>query len=313
MPPTNRRTTGIRKPRVAGRTKTEATTATEVLDHPVTGPAPRRSKGGGITRTATVDAPVQPDTAVEDATVVDDAEVAPVEAPETDTATETVERPEPAGDGAAVSLEKPARPRGRRATQAARDAEDDTAETSRRPSRLRALVAAPATTKALAVWGAVALLFVLLASLFGALWYNHENGGPAANRALIDVGGTSLVAQQVSEAVKTVYSYDFARLDENEKNARAVITPEFEQQFGQLFSEVRARAPQQKAVVTATVALTGVRQLSADSAELVIFMNQIATRTAENGPQQQLASAGRLTVTAKLVDGTWKIADVKAV
>ncbi len=211
-------------------------------------------------------------------------------------------------------LDKPTRPMGRRAAKAAREDESTVAtKAPAGPSQLRTLVAAPVTTRALMVWGAVALVLVLLASTFGALWFIREHNGAAANHALIDVGATSQVAQQVGEAVKTVYSYDFARLDENEKNARAVITSEFEQQFTQLFADVRDKAPKQKAVVSATVALTGVRQLSDDTAVVVLFMNQIATRTAETGPAQQLASAGRLTVTAKNIDGTWKIADVQAV
>ena len=85
------------------------------------------------------------------------------------------------------------------------------------------------------------------------------------------------------------------------------------QQFTTLFADVRDKAPKQKAVVTATVALTGVRSITDDTAVVVIFMNQIATRTAESGPAQQLASAGRLTVTAKNIGGSWKIADVQAV
>lgn len=306
MPPTNRRT-GIRKPRVAGRTQREATTATEVLEPPAT----RLARGAG--RTATVEAPAEsPAEELTEVEVPAEAETATVEPAAVDEVTETVERP--AGDGTTVVLDKPTRPLGRRATKAAReDGSTVATKAPARPSRLRTLVAAPVTTRALMVWGAVALVLVLLASTFGALWFIREHNGPAANHALIDVGATSQVAQQVGEAVKTVYSYDFARLDENEKNARAVITPEFEQQFTQLFADVRDKAPKQKAVVSATVALTGVRQLSDDTAVVVLFMNQIATRTAETGPAQQLASAGRLTVTAKNIDGTWKIADVQAV
>lgn len=306
MPPTNRRT-GIRKPRVAGRTQREATTTTEVLEPPAT----RLARGAG--RTATVEAPVE--SPAEELTEVEapaEAETGTVEPAAVDEVTETVERP--ADEGTTVVLDKPTRPMGRRAAKAAREDESTVAtKAPAGPSQLRTLVAAPVTTRALMVWGAVALVLVLLASTFGALWFIREHNGAAANHALIDVGATSQVAQQVGEAVKTVYSYDFARLDENEKNARAVITPEFEQQFTQLFADVRDKAPKQKAVVSATVALTGVRQLSDDTAVVVLFMNQIATRTAETGPAQQLASAGRLTVTAKNIDGTWKIADVQAV
>jgi Mce-associated membrane protein len=39
-------------------------------------------------------------------------------------------------------------------------------------------------------------------------------------------------------------------------------------------------------------------------------LDQQATRAESGGGPQQLAAAGRLTVTAQLVDGTWKIAAV---
>ena len=55
-----------------------------------------------------------------------------------------------------------------------------------------------------------------------------------------------------------MYSYDFTRLDENERAARDVITPAFAAQFDQLFAQVRELAPQQQAVVSATVALSAV-------------------------------------------------------
>ena len=90
-----------------------------------------------------------------------------------------------------------------------------------------------------------------------------------------------------------------------------MITPAFAAQFDQLFGQVRKLAPQQQAVVSATVASSAVREIDGDRAVLVVFLDQQATR-AESGQPQQLAAAGRLTVTGRLVDGTWKIADVKA-
>ncbi|WP_281689614.1 hypothetical protein [Pseudonocardia thermophila] len=283
MPPTHRSTPGIRRPRVAGRRTTRSAPAEALTS------AGRR--GGG--RTATVE-----EATPEPAQVVS----------------------EPAADGRgeaeqAATVDEPlATERAEERTAGAEDVDEEAADASpARPRRsLRALRTTPVTTRALIAWGAAATVLVFLASFFGALWYHREHSGPAANRALIDIGATSQVAQQVADAVTTIYSYDFARLDENERTARAVITPEFEQQFGQLFTEVRARAPQQKAVVTATVSNTGVSRLEDDTAVVVLFMNQIATRAAEDGPQQ-LASAGRLTVTAKKIDGVWKIADVQAV
>jgi Mce-associated membrane protein len=132
----------------------------------------------------------------------------------------------------------------------------------------------------------------------------------AANTALVDVGATAEIAGQLSDAIETIYSFDFARLDENENAARAVITPAFAAEFDRLFAEVRARAPEQQAVVSATVTLSAVKEITGDRAVLVAFVDQQATRAAPDAESQQLAAAGRLTVTGERVDGRWKIAAV---
>lgn len=160
----------------------------------------------------------------------------------------------------------------------------------------------------------VGLLVVLTAAavFFGIADASLQSTPAAQNSALVDVGTTAQVTQQLGDAVKTVYSYDFARLDQNEAAARAVILPGFEAQYNQLFGQVRKIAPQQQAVVTATIATSAVREIDGDRAVVVIFLDQQVTRAQAGNQPQQLAAAGRLTVTGQLVDGTWKIADVQA-
>jgi len=158
----------------------------------------------------------------------------------------------------------------------------------------------------------VAALVVLvgLAVLFGVENAQVRGTPSAQNTALVDVGTTAEVSRQVTAALKTVYSFDYTRLDQNEAAARAVITPAFADQFDQLFRQVRELAPQQQAVVTATVNLVGVQSINGDRATLLVFLDQQATRAQAGAGPQQLAAAGRLTVTAQRVDGTWKIAAV---
>jgi Mce-associated membrane protein len=172
------------------------------------------------------------------------------------------------------------------------------------PARPRRRVPLPAL--------AAALVVLTAAAVFLGIANAQLRGTPSAqNAALVDVGATAQVTQQLGEALRTVYSFDFARLDQNEAAARTVITPPFQAQFDQLFGQVRKLAPQQQAVVTATVASSAVREIDGDRAVLVVFLDQQATRAQGDQPRQ-LAAAGRLTVTGQLVDSTWKIADVRA-
>lgn len=157
--------------------------------------------------------------------------------------------------------------------------------------------------------GALALVLAAAAGLAVA---DHmvRSTPSAANTALSDVGTTADVAGQLGSALEAVYSYDFTRLDENERLARDVITPEFAVTFDQLFAQVRRLAPQQQAVVSATVTTAAVQSIEGDRAVLVAFLDQQATRANAGAEPQQLAAAGRLTVIGQRDGDTWRIADV---
>jgi Mce-associated membrane protein len=163
----------------------------------------------------------------------------------------------------------------------------------------------------------VATLLGLVAALVIALglaaWLRSEanqllGSAAASNDALLDVGATAQVSGQVRDAVQHVFSYDFARLDDNERAAADVITGPFARDFPQQFARVRQLAPVQQAVVVATVPALAVKVLDGDRAIVVVFIDQQANRS---GQVQPLEAAGRLRVTAQRVTGTWKIADVQ--
>jgi Mce-associated membrane protein len=126
----------------------------------------------------------------------------------------------------------------------------------------------------------------------------------------VDVAATAQVVRHVNAALEAVYSYDFARLDENERTARELITEDFSDDYQMLFDEVRQLAPDQPAVVSAVVANSAVKVLDGDRAIVVAFIDQQATRGVD---AEQFAVPARLTVTAERVDDRWKIAAIKIV
>lgn len=159
----------------------------------------------------------------------------------------------------------------------------------------------------------VALVAVLLIALGLAAWWRSETHAllgtaAASNRALLDVGTTAEISGQVRDAVERVFSYDFTRLDDNERAATAVITGPFAVDYRRQFSRVRELAPGQQAVVVATVPALAVKVFYGDRAIVVVFIDQQANR---GGQAQPLVAAGRLRVTAQRVTGSWKIADVQ--
>lgn len=204
---------------------------------------------------------------------------------------------------------------GRPAVPASRPHPGGSALTNGTGAPLARLADAPVRKPLLVTTVAVLVIEVLiLAIALGfAAWFRGEanqltGSAAASNAALVDAGTTAQVAGQTRDAVERIYSYDFARLDDNERAARKVITGPFVQDFGKQFGRVRKLAPQQQAVVVATVADLAVKMLDGDRAIVVVFIDQQASRGTQTQP---LLVAGRLTVTAERVEGSWKIADVQ--
>ncbi|MBN9795074.1 hypothetical protein DMP17_41780 [Pseudonocardia sp. TMWB2A] len=189
---------------------------------------------------------------------------------------------------------------------AADDADGAPADADGTPRR-RSVLSAPTSRRATGLLLAVTVLLVAAAAFFGAEWYRTTFTGSASNTALTDVGTTAQVSEQVGEAITKVYSFDYARLQQAEDDARGVITPGFQPEFDKIFGSVKDLAPQQKAVVTATIPKLAVASIDGDRATVYAFVNQVIRRQADGGAPQEGAAAARLRVDAQFVDGRWKI------
>ncbi|MFP5069791.1 hypothetical protein ACLFMI_09000 [Pseudonocardia nantongensis] len=187
------------------------------------------------------------------------------------------------------------------------DADEHGSAGARRRFRLPPAPASRAGTAALL---AVTVLLTAAAVFFGVSWYRAEFTGASANAALTDVGATAQINEQIGEAVTKVYSFDHTRLEQAEADARAVITPAFAPEFERIFGSVRELAPQQQAVVTATIPKSAVQSVQGDRASVYLFVNQVIRRQADGGAPQEGSAAARLRVEAEYLDGRWKIASM---
>lgn len=305
-----RRPTGVsRRPQVAGRPRTTATT-------PAADAEPTAE--GGLAVDERTDARTADDTGPPE----------PAGEPDHDSPrSRTVTRPRRSGDdrpGPVPDTEEDQATTGPEADapEPAADAELPAAPTVRsgeapeRESRASGLAArvrriplpqAPATRRGTAALLAVTILLVAAAGFFAASWGRMQFSGATSNTALVDVGATATVSEQVNEAVTKVYSFDFARLDQAESDARGVITGPFTAQFDQIFGNVRQLAPQQQAVVTATIPKSAVSSIEGDHATVYVFVNQVVRRVDDGGKPQEGTAAARLRVDADYVDGRWKV------
>ncbi|RSD22757.1 hypothetical protein [Amycolatopsis eburnea] len=154
------------------------------------------------------------------------------------------------------------------------------------------------------------LALVIALALGCAVWFGVEAASlsPGSNQALVDSAATASVSAEVSDAVKSVFSYDYTNLARTERAASQVLTGEAVGQYQAQFASARTRAAAEKLVRTTTVRAVGVRSLVGDEASLLLFLDQ---QTVGSGGALS-SSVGQLAVTARRVDGHWKISSLTA-
>ncbi|MER5634335.1 hypothetical protein [Streptomyces nitrosporeus] len=128
------------------------------------------------------------------------------------------------------------------------------------------------------------------------------------NTALTDIGRTSEVKGQITQAVGAVFSYNYASPGKADLAARKHLTGKAVQQHEDMLAEVRAQAPKQKLVLTTTVTESGVEFLDGDRARLLIFADQSNTRTGK--AEETTYAAAMFAVDAVRQGETWRIAAI---
>jgi Mce-associated membrane protein len=151
---------------------------------------------------------------------------------------------------------------------------------------------------------------VLLGGL--AVWFADEAdglraGAGAHNAALTDAARTSEVKGKVTDAVNTIFSYDYTDMARTERAADGLLTGKAVQQYATMLAQVRAQAPRQKLVLTTTVTDSAVEMLDGDRARLLLFADQRNTRTTN---KDTTYAAAMLAVDVVRRNGTWKITDI---
>lgn len=156
-------------------------------------------------------------------------------------------------------------------------------------------------------WLVLIVVAVLLSGLGG--WFllraDELRSAPAtANAALVDTGRTAEVSAAVTSALNRIFSYSYDRTGDTERAAADLLRGEARETYDRLFAQVRELAPGQKLVLTTRVVSSAVQELTADSARLLVFLDQSATRADRDTGN---AAAAQLSVTARLEGDRWVI------
>jgi Mce-associated membrane protein len=157
----------------------------------------------------------------------------------------------------------------------------------------------------------VALGLVLIALLLHPIAgrFRDDDGGTPHDRAVLDGVATTDVTGDVTTALTRIFSYTPTDVDAAQRAASQVLTGAAAAQYTKIFGQVRRQAPAQRVTLTTRVVRAGVISLTGDTARLLVFLDQTATRA---GKADGTPAAAQLTVTARRDDGHWTITELKS-
>lgn len=155
-------------------------------------------------------------------------------------------------------------------------------------------------------WAYQLVIALALATAGAGLLVLDEHRGAASggNRALLDTDATTKVAGDVSNALTRIFSYTPDDTATAERAAAQTLAGEAAADYRRLFAKVRSQAPEQRLALTTRVVRAGVSSLTGDTARLLVFLDQTATR---DGRPNGTPAAAQLSVTARLTGGRWRI------
>ncbi|MFV2176016.1 hypothetical protein ACFHW2_42290 [Actinomadura sp. LOL_016] len=127
---------------------------------------------------------------------------------------------------------------------------------------------------------------------------------------VVDDVAAAEVTGAVSRGLTSVFGYEAGDVAATERAAAQVLRGPALRQYRMLFGQVKRQAPEQRVTLVTRVVRAGVVSLGGDSARVLVFLDQTATRA---GEPAGTPAAAQLVVTARRDAGRWTIHELRAV
>ena len=145
-------------------------------------------------------------------------------------------------------------------------------------------------------------LGVLAAGLVVATAWTWTRGEPAGDDS------AARAAQVAAErAVVPVLSYDYESLEADQREAQALMTGGYREEYDKLFTVLEDNAPQTQTKVSASVVASGVVRASDDRVQVLVFVDRPTTNKLNAEP---VVYKDQVTVSMQRVDGDWLVDDL---
>ncbi len=162
--------------------------------------------------------------------------------------------------------------------------------------------------RVLAVLGVAALVMVA----FAAQGFAVDGLGLGSWRTVqeqTEVETAQRTAPATAErAAAAILSYGYEQLEADRDNAAKFMTPSYREEYLDTFGLVLDNAPDLKAVVEADVRASGVSHADPDRVNVLLFVNQTTTSTANGGEPQ--TALNRVVLTMQRSGTGWLVDDI---
>lgn len=158
------------------------------------------------------------------------------------------------------------------------------------------------------VLAALAVAAVVLVA-FAASGFGLDGVGLSAwreSRDQTDVAAATQSAPAAAErAAAAILAYDYKTLEADRDNAAKFMTSDYRKEYLDTFGLVLDNAPKLQAHVEAEVRASGVVHADPTRVEVLLFVNQVTTSTANEGEPQ--TALNRVRMTMEKQGGTWLV------
>jgi Mce-associated membrane protein len=184
--------------------------------------------------------------------------------------------------------------------RAGTDAEESS--DGRAPGRLAGLLPAgrDVPLRVVAGLGALALLLVAAATWYGVPMLREVREAHGVDDA------QQMAPAAAERAATAILSYDYRSLDTDKKSAVRFMTDKYGKKYVDTFDHlVKGNAEQVKAKVDAQVVSSGVSMAQPDRANVLLYVDQTTTSTANSGQPQTALNRVMFSMVDR--DGTWLV------
>ncbi|MCY4724956.1 hypothetical protein NYO98_01605 [Nocardioides sp. STR2] len=145
-------------------------------------------------------------------------------------------------------------------------------------------------------------LGVLAAGLVLATAWTWRSGAAAGDDTA--VRDAQVAAER---AVVPVLSYDYESLEADQREAQALMTGGYREEYDKLFTVLEENAPRTRTRVSASVVASGVVRASDDRVQVLVFVDRPTTNKLHAEP---VVYKDQVTVSMQRVDGEWLVDDL---